>query len=81
MFKYLAKIVLACLLALPAVLWAEDACRVSTLSIAGSASELLEQMDTVLDQVRDGVISREVAKLELRRLLPLLAEQYRLAGG
>lgn len=82
MFKHLAKIVLACLLlTLPTVLLAEDACRVPTRSIAHPVSELLEQMDTLLDQVRDGVVSRESAKLGLQRLLPLLAEQYRFAGG
>lgn len=58
-----------------------EACKQPSASLAGSAPELFEQFDALLDGVRDGAMDRLSAQAELKRLLPLVSEQYRVAGG
>lgn len=58
-----------------------EMCREPAGTLAETSPELFEQFDALFDGVRDGTISRSDAQQELRRLLPLVAERYRKAGG
>ncbi len=58
-----------------------ELCKAPAVSLRATAPELFEQFDTLLDGVRDGTLSRLAAQAELKRLLPLVSEQYRKAGG
>lgn len=58
-----------------------ESCRKPAGSALAGAPQLFDQIDALLDGVRDNTIAQPSAEAELRRLLPLLAERYRQAGG
>jgi len=58
-----------------------EVCKMSARSMLGTDPVLFEKFDALLDGVRDGTISRSVAEAELGRLLPLVSDRYRAAGG
>lgn len=58
-----------------------ELCKAPQVSLLDRVPAVFEQFDTLLDGVRDGTLHRSTAEAELKRLLPLVSEQYRKAGG
>jgi murein DD-endopeptidase MepM/ murein hydrolase activator NlpD len=75
------KILFTVLFLMAAAVASGELCRAPSGSATGNDPKLFDQMDAMLDAVRDNTISRQVAQTELQRLMPLLSDRYYRFGG